>query len=193
MSGTISLNLKRAAVVVALALVLVAVLLRNDTKVGAISATGSPISGICKGAKQGTIKGDSIQKGREGTYSISALTHGITSPRDAASGLPTGRRQHKPIRFTAPVSAATPKFILALAQNELMTCTFKGFKTDPRTGAEKKAWEITLDGASVADYEMSGRPGGADTMTLSLTYQKITWTWADGGITVQDDWATAGD
>ena len=123
-------------------------------------------------------------EGREGTYSISALTHGITSPRDAASGLPTGRRQHKPIRFTAPVSAATPKFILALAQNELMTCTFKGFKTDPRTGAEKKAWEITLDGASVADYEMSGRPGGADTMTLSLTYQKITWTWADGGITV---------
>jgi type VI secretion system secreted protein Hcp len=28
---------------------------------------------------------------------IEALNHTITSPRDAASGLPTGKRMHKPI------------------------------------------------------------------------------------------------
>ena len=23
---------------------------------------------------------------------------------------------------------------------------------------------------------------------MALTYQKITWTWIDGGVTAEDDW-----
>jgi hypothetical protein len=33
--------------------------------------------------------------------SIAGGTHTITSPRDPASGLPTGKRQHKPFTFLA--------------------------------------------------------------------------------------------
>ncbi|MCB1219403.1 MAG: type VI secretion system tube protein Hcp [Planctomycetales bacterium] len=32
----------------------------------------------------------------------------VVSPRDAASGLPTGKRQHKPIRVSKPIDKATP-------------------------------------------------------------------------------------
>ena len=35
-------------------------------------------------------------------------TRWISSPRDAASGLPTGKRQHKPVSVTKPVDKATP-------------------------------------------------------------------------------------
>jgi hypothetical protein len=35
-----------------------------------------------------------------------ALEYAIVSPRDAASGLPTGKRQHQPIRITKDVGAA---------------------------------------------------------------------------------------
>ena len=44
-----------------------------------------------KGQKQGEIKGSVTQKGRENKIMVIAVNHEITSPRDPASGLPTGR------------------------------------------------------------------------------------------------------
>lgn len=35
----------------------------------------------------------------------------VTAPRDPASGLPTGKRQHEPIRVTKPIDKATPKLL----------------------------------------------------------------------------------
>jgi type VI secretion system secreted protein Hcp len=42
---------------------------------------------------------------------------------------------------------------------------------------------IKLTNASVSDRVQKG-----DLETISFTYQKIEWTWVDGGITAQDDW-----
>lgn len=41
-----------------------------------------------------------------------ATSTDVVSPRDAASGLPTGKRQHKPVRITKEWDAATPKLAL---------------------------------------------------------------------------------
>jgi len=49
-----------------------------------------------KGQKTGAIKGSVTQKGREGLILVIAVSHEIVSPRDSASGLPTGKRMHKP-------------------------------------------------------------------------------------------------
>lgn len=35
--------------------------------------------------------------GREDQIKVLATSHEITSPRDTATGLPTGRRRHKPL------------------------------------------------------------------------------------------------
>jgi type VI secretion system secreted protein Hcp len=32
----------------------------------------------------------------------------------------------------------------------------------------------------------------AEAEEISFSYQKIEWTWTDGGITAQDDWASGG-
>ena len=61
-----------------------------------------------KGQKQGDIKGSTTQKGREGTIMVIAQSHEIVSPRDAASGLPTGKRQHKPMVITKEVDKSSP-------------------------------------------------------------------------------------
>ena len=45
---------------------------------------------------------------------VTAVSHEIVSPRDAASGLPTGKRQHKPITITTEWGASTPLFLNAL-------------------------------------------------------------------------------
>lgn len=44
-----------------------------------------------KGQQQGDIKGLVTRKGREGTIEVIEANHEIVSPRDAASGLPTGK------------------------------------------------------------------------------------------------------
>jgi prepilin-type processing-associated H-X9-DG protein len=47
--------------------------------------------------------------------------YSIVSPRDSASGLPTGKRQHKPMVITKEWDKATPLLMQALVSNENIT------------------------------------------------------------------------
>ena len=109
---------------------------------------------------------------------VTAVSHEVISPRDPASGLPTGKRQHKPITITMQWGPSTPLFLNALVNNENLTSVLIGLL---RNGQQVAT--ITLTNASVSDYVEQG--GNAQ---ISFTYQKITWTWNDGGITAGDDW-----
>ncbi len=57
---------------------------------------------------QGTIKGSVAKAGREDAIMIIGISHEVTSPRDAASGLPTGKRQHKPFTITLEIDKSSP-------------------------------------------------------------------------------------
>jgi type VI secretion system secreted protein Hcp len=112
------------------------------------------------------------------TIPIEAIGHEIVSPRDAASGLPTGKRQHKPFVITKQIDKSTPLIMGALVTNENLTSVLIGML---RNG--NQVMTIKLTNASVSDRVQKG-----DSETISFTYQKIEWTWLDGGITAQDDW-----
>ena len=118
--------------------------------------------------KQGTIRPITLQ----------AVSHEIISPRDAASGLPTGKRQHKPITITKELDKSSPLLLNALVTNENLSSV-----TITLNGGGKPVATIKLTNASIAGYDEHGT-----TETWSFTYQKIMWTWLDGGITAQDDW-----
>jgi type VI secretion system secreted protein Hcp len=122
------------------------------------------------GAKQGAFSTTPI--------ALTGLSHEIISPRDPASGLATGKRQHKPIVFTKQLDSTTPLLLKALVTNETLTSVLIGLL---RNGQQVAT--IKLTNAGVADYTDHG-----DTEHWSLTYQKIEWTWVDGGITASDDW-----
>ncbi len=109
---------------------------------------------------------------------VTAISHEIVSPRDPASGLPTGKREHKPITITMAWGASTPLFLNAMTQNENLTSVLIGLLT-----AGKQVATIQLQNASVSQFDQHGA-----NVTLQFTYQKITWTWVDGGITAEDDW-----
>ena len=154
-----------------------------------------------KGAKQGDIKGSVTQKGREGRIAVIAVSHEIVSPRDAASGLPTGKRQHKPLVITKELDKASPLLRAALVSNESLTSVtldfFSAKAPGPAAGAglEVNDFTISLTNASIASIEMvmpnNKNPDLAKLATyeeIAFTYQKITWTWNDGGITASDDW-----
>jgi type VI secretion system secreted protein Hcp len=132
--------------------------------------TGQSMSLLVTGQKQGVFSKTKIP--------VLSLSHEIVSPRDPASGLPTGKRQHKPLSLTVQWGPSMPKFINALVSNENLTSVLIGLL---RNGAQVAT--IKLTNASVSDYLQTDQ--GAQ---VTFTYQKITWTWVDGGITATDDW-----
>ena len=141
------------------------------------------------GAGQGEISGGSTQRGHEGWIEVVGLAHEIVSPRDAASGLPTGKRQHKPFVITKEIDKSTPLLFSALAHNENLTrILLEFFQTDPTTGKEV-AYTIELRNASIAGIQTEDEAHEIREH-VSFVYQKIIWTWVDGGITSEDDWET---
>ena len=103
-----------------------------------------------KGQKQGELKGSVTQKGREGKIMIIAVSHEITSPRDAASGLPTGKRMHKPFVVTKELDKSTPLLFNALVNNENVPEWELQFWQPSQTGAEKQHYTVKLVNANIA-------------------------------------------
>jgi type VI secretion system secreted protein Hcp len=132
-----------------------------DFVAGTVSVTGQ---------KQGSFSQTPIQ--------VTGFSHEIISPRDPASGLPTGKRQHQPIVITKQLDATTPLFLTALVDNENLTNV-----TITLSEGGQQVATVQLTNASISDYTAHGT-----TEKWSFTYQKIEWTWLNGGITASDDW-----
>jgi type VI secretion system secreted protein Hcp len=153
------------------------------------------------GQKSGQVKGGILQKGREESIGVIAVSHSIVSPRDPASGLPTGKRMHKPWMFTKELDQASSVLYNMLCTNENLTsATFKFWAPQVKAvstgpGSEVQNFTVKLTNASIASVEFQ-QPNirhpdlakFAEYEVVSLTYQKIEWTWTAGGITAVDDW-----
>ncbi|HTN44955.1 MAG TPA: type VI secretion system tube protein TssD [Flavipsychrobacter sp.] len=153
---------------------------------------------VVVGEKQGTIKGGVIQKGREGWIEINAYHHEVVSPRDASSGLATGRRQHKPFVFTMDIDVSVIAFYNAFINGEkLKTVEVKCFSPQ-RTGAsgggvETLHFTILLTNAAIVsmENEMLNNNDPAlvnfeKRITIALVYESIQWTWVQGNKSAQD-------
>jgi len=141
-----------------------------------------------EGEKLGPIVGGVTQKGREGSILVVAFNHEIVSPRDAASGLPTGKRQHKPFVITKELDKASPLIAHALVQNEIIKKFRLDFWRPSGTGAEVQYYTVELFNASVASFREEMLDNGYEENRrlherehVAFVYEKITWTWQDGG------------
>ena len=148
-----------------------------------------------KGTTQGEIKGSVTQKGREDSIMVIGFNHEVVSPRDAASGLPTGKRQHKPIVITKEIDKSTPLLMSMLVNNENISDWELRFWQPSATGREVQYYTIQLVNASIASIrsEMLNNKYPENMQHkerehISFCYQKIIWTFEDGGITAEDDW-----
>ena len=153
-----------------------------------------------KGQKQGEIKGSVTQKGREHKIMVIAVSHEIVSPRDPASGLPTGKRMHKPFVITKELDRSSPLLYNSLVNNENITDWELQFwtpqlKAASGTGVEVQHYTVKLTNANIASiaFRMANNKHPdlmkyAEYEEVAFTYQKINWTWVDGGISAEDDW-----
>jgi type VI secretion system secreted protein Hcp len=157
-----------------------------------------------KGQKVGEIRGGVTQKGREGAILVHAVRHEVRSPRDPASGQAAEKRVHAPLVITKDLDRSTPLLYQALATNEnLSEFTLRFWRAEvgagPGAGAERQHFTIKLVNASIASIDFR-QPDNrspdlakqAEYEEVAFTYQKIEWTWVDGGITASDDWMAGG-
>ncbi len=144
---------------------------------------------------QGEIKGSVKQAGREDSIMVIGYSHEIDSPRDATSGLPTGKRQHKPLIVIKEIDKSTPLLMRALIQNENLTDVELWFWEPSRSGKENLYYTIVLQNARIVNIQqemLNNRyPENIrhkEREHISFVYQKIIWTYTDGGITSEDFW-----
>ncbi|WP_114789393.1 type VI secretion system tube protein TssD [Niabella yanshanensis] len=151
------------------------------------------------GSKQGIIKGSCIQRGKEGLIEVIAFDHEITSPRDAATGQASGKRQHQPLVVTKELDKSTTALIQALIQNEtLSSFELKFFApnklgTAGGQGAEFNHFTIRLKNASVTGIKtiMPNNKNPelskyAEYEECSFVYEEIEWVWTLGSLTTND-------
>jgi len=148
-----------------------------------------------EGSKQGKFPDESGQQ--RGTQNCVGYQHEVKSPRDASSGLATGRRQHKPITFIREIGKSSPLLMKAMTDNEVLTSVMMEVWEQNNTGQMVQIYTITLTNARCvgvrqwSDVGSNQRTPSSGAMEeVSFTYEKITWTWTNGGITHEDSWSS---
>ena len=121
-----------------------------------------------------------------------AYEQAATSPRDAATGKMSGRRQYQPITVRKRIDKATPLLAKALSQNELAEATFRFFRTAPG-GQRVHVYTVEIHNAyitsrkdvvaSTVDAATASLPAYEE---VAFVFGSITWRWEDGGVEATD-------
>ena len=145
--------------------------------------------------RQGPIQGSVVQKGREGKILVIGAMHEIVCPRDPASGIPTGKRMHKPFTILKELDRSTPFLFSILCNNEHISSAEIQFWQPSPTGVERQHYTVRFVNANISGihFKMANNryPKLAripEYEEVSFTYQRIEWVWNDGNLTGIDDW-----
>jgi type VI secretion system secreted protein Hcp len=154
-----------------------------------------------RGTMQGDIVGSVTQFTREGGTMVYAAQQRLIQATDPASGLPTRARQHAPYVVHAEVDRAFPMFVNAWTNLEALEYVRIQFYR-PRTeqmagvGTELHYFTVEMTNAYVCSVNFQlphvrEHPGLETEVEYAFAYERIEWTWLDGGIVASDDWFTA--
>ncbi len=133
--------------------------------------------------------------GEEISFEIYGFSHEVVSPRDAASGLPTGKRQHKPVSVIKDSNAASPKLLgFMLRSEELPKVVITSFRRE--LGGFSIYRKYRLDRAYVKSWSVSPpdppskKSGVPEIEEVSFFYEQVTWTYTESGTKETDTWET---
>jgi len=151
-----------------------------------------------RGAKQGIFKGQSSTKQHQNEIQGLQFISLLTSPRDAATGQATGKRQYAPIVFTKEWDASSPQIFEAAATNELLSLVEFDFVRSTPDGRESVYETIKLTDATISSvkhyigFPDAGEPPDSRALEdVGITFRKIEISNNDAKTTAMDDW-TAG-
>jgi type VI secretion system secreted protein Hcp len=101
---------------------------------------------------------------------------GVTSPRDAATGQATGRRQYTPITITKHIDKASPLILNALANNENLRTIDLVVAAPGGTGDTLVSYRFTDANLVSRNVVHTGAAGDVPLEEVSFTFAKISET-----------------
>lgn len=173
---------------IGLGFALVAIIVCNAT----VSLAAAEFYVAVTGAMQGPFKGEVVnRKGFEGKIAGLSFDYELVSPRDAVSGMATGKRQHKPVRIKKAWGAASAQFFTALIRNESLSIVMDFLAPDP-SGMMVLDHTIKLTNAAVASFKSHSdsdvNPTAPPTDIIELVFQQIEITDHRSKQIVGDSW-----
>lgn len=144
------------------------------------------------------LEGGVVIKGKEKSVQGFTLSHELNSPRDAATGAATGKRQHKALTMVLDMDKCLPGLMNAWSRNDnIPSVTIRCYEPSMAGSAtEANYMTIKLTNASVSNLQMGVGPGkpnsqfatadmptgtlSADLMKVSFVYQGIEVTYGAG-------------
>ena len=146
--------------------------------------------------KQGRLKGESARERKGDRLSGISFHYSVSSPRDAASGQASGKRQHQPVSFVKEWGAASPQLFQAAVTNEVLKSVLFEFVRTNERGEEYVFHTVKLTNAVInqVDQYIDGEPEPPrDSRALervAMTFQRIEIQNADGKTSATDDWTS---
>ena len=136
-------------------------------------------------SKQAPRKGESSSFGKSVLHSYN---FGVVAPRDASSGMMSGKRTHQPVTIRKEVDQASPSLYQAMLSKKPLECQIELYKT----GHTRPNYSLQLSGGVVSGIRhgsstAKGR-GSFEYEEVNFVFQQIEVTWNDGGISAKDDW-----
>ena len=138
------------------------------------------------------IKGESTQAslGREDSIECVSFNSGVTTARESASNLATGRRQYEPIAIRKRIDKASPLLIKALVENQQVEGAFKFYRPNPTgDGTTEQFFTVAIKGGRVFSQKQlilnTLDPAQASEPPLEevgFVFHTINWTYTNGGI-----------
>ena len=116
-----------------------------------------------------------------------AFEQGVDVARDLATGLTTGRRTYQPLKCTKRIDRTSPLIQRALTTNQVIEATFRFYRPSPK-GTEEQYYTIAIKAARVSSIKTINKeaPAQGTFEEVAFTFQTISWTFTNGGITHED-------
>jgi len=154
------------------------------------SGAGTPgmhIEAFFKCDKLGTA---STMKSMEKYSKILGFKFGTISPRDAATGLASGKRTHQPVVLWKQLDISTPAIFQALCQNQTLDSVEIMYYQAHGTEAKRvQFFKLTLTNATIVESEvLGGFDGNKVIERIAFTFQKIEYNEVPDSKTSQDSW-----
>ena len=137
-----------------------------------------------EGSKQGQIVGDPV--GYDGlsigAIKVIAISHEVLSPRDSATGQPSGKRTHRPLFIVKQIDKATPLLYQALITNEKLKNVLVELWKLNNKGALNQYFIIKLINASISSISQVKQNLNSDLIKfleyeeIGFSYPSIEWT-----------------
>jgi type VI secretion system secreted protein Hcp len=158
-----------------------------------------------KGQTQGQFKGEGIQTDRSKQWiPVLSFSNEVQSPRDIATGMPSGKRQWGPVKILKEWGAASPQGLTSCVTNEILPDVKIEFTKTDAGGKEYVYQKLSLTNATIASVRRftgddstgegsSRHTSSVDTMELeewSFTFLKISVDDVDGQTAFSDDWSS---